>query len=76
MRAEIDSETEWTDMRMISCICNKESPAQICRRLGVEAIGNVMSGMDIWNCHWVGARDRDEWRRLIRCAARAADHHS
>ena len=21
-------------------------------------------------------RDRDEWRRLIRCAARAADHHS
>ena len=22
------------------------------------------------------ARDRDEWRRLVRCAARAADHHS
>ena len=21
-------------------------------------------------------RDRDEWRRLIRCAARVADHHS
>ena len=21
-------------------------------------------------------RDRDEWRRLVRCAARAADHHS